>query len=373
MDRPLSTAEVSRLLGLASGASASWCAPVCAGRRATGGATRSRSRTSSCCARRRRCSSARARCARIRRAVAALARELPEGRSLSGLRIFADGRDVAVRDGRRALAARDRPDPARLRGGRASQRWSSGISRGAAQGAPRRDPRRAGAREPSSAGSGSRTTTRRPRRDAYRRALELDPDAGRRVREPRPARATRAATRARPRGSTTSRSSAAPTTRCSTSTSPSRSRTAAAPRPRSRTTSARSRSIPSSPTRTTTWRASASRRVAAPTRSVTTRLQAPRRVHVERRRRRLRTTCAGELHYASQGLSAIRPGGLAGLAAFPRDASPAPPPSPSSARNGRMCSASASAANPTARGLQWESSRRRSCRAGSAGTRSSRR
>ncbi len=37
--------------------------------------------------------------ARVRRALAALAAALPDGSSLSGLRIFADGRDVTVRDG----------------------------------------------------------------------------------------------------------------------------------------------------------------------------------------------------------------------------------------------------------------------------------
>jgi tetratricopeptide (TPR) repeat protein len=37
--------------------------------------------------------------ARVRRALARLAAELPEGRSLSGLRVFADGREVAVREG----------------------------------------------------------------------------------------------------------------------------------------------------------------------------------------------------------------------------------------------------------------------------------
>jgi tetratricopeptide (TPR) repeat protein len=37
--------------------------------------------------------------ARVRRALARLARELPEDRPVSGLRIFADGRNVAVRDG----------------------------------------------------------------------------------------------------------------------------------------------------------------------------------------------------------------------------------------------------------------------------------
>jgi tetratricopeptide (TPR) repeat protein len=40
--------------------------------------------------------------ARLRQAIAALAAELPEDRPLSGLRIFADGREVAVRDGRAA-------------------------------------------------------------------------------------------------------------------------------------------------------------------------------------------------------------------------------------------------------------------------------
>ena len=35
---------------------------------------------------------------RVRRALAALAQQLPMGRSLSGLRIYADGREVAVRD-----------------------------------------------------------------------------------------------------------------------------------------------------------------------------------------------------------------------------------------------------------------------------------
>src|SRR3989304_1775421 len=38
------------------------------------------------------------RAARGRRALAALARELPEGRPLSGTRIYADGRRVAVAD-----------------------------------------------------------------------------------------------------------------------------------------------------------------------------------------------------------------------------------------------------------------------------------
>lgn len=40
--------------------------------------------------------------ARVKRALEALARELPAGRSVAGLRIFADGRRVAVRNGKRA-------------------------------------------------------------------------------------------------------------------------------------------------------------------------------------------------------------------------------------------------------------------------------
>jgi len=46
--------------------------------------------------------SARVPAVRIRRALAALARELPPGRSLSGLRIYADGRRVAISDGESA-------------------------------------------------------------------------------------------------------------------------------------------------------------------------------------------------------------------------------------------------------------------------------
>jgi tetratricopeptide (TPR) repeat protein len=97
MDRPLSTAEVTRLLGLDERRLREWarsglCRPARQGRRyafsfqdlvvlrAAKGLL-----------------DAHVPAARIRRAIAALARELPEGSSLSGLRIFADGRDVAVR------------------------------------------------------------------------------------------------------------------------------------------------------------------------------------------------------------------------------------------------------------------------------------
>src|SRR5688572_32811272 len=96
MDRLLSTAEVTRLLGIDERRVREWarsglCRPARRGRRyafsfqdlvvlrAAKGLVEAHVPPS-----------------RIRRAVAALARELPEGASLSGLRIFADGRDVAV-------------------------------------------------------------------------------------------------------------------------------------------------------------------------------------------------------------------------------------------------------------------------------------
>jgi tetratricopeptide (TPR) repeat protein len=96
MDRPLSTAEVSRLLGLDERRIREWvrsglCQPVRHGRRYAFSfqdlvvlrAAKALLEAS-------------VPAARIRRAIKALVRELPEDRPLSGLRIFADGRDVAV-------------------------------------------------------------------------------------------------------------------------------------------------------------------------------------------------------------------------------------------------------------------------------------
>ncbi len=102
MSRNLSTAEVARILGIKEArvrslARAGLCRPVRRGRayafsfqdlvvlRAARGLL-----------------DARVPPARVRRALAALARELPPGRPASGLRIYADGRQVAVRDGRAA-------------------------------------------------------------------------------------------------------------------------------------------------------------------------------------------------------------------------------------------------------------------------------
>jgi tetratricopeptide (TPR) repeat protein len=97
MDRPLSTAEVTRLLGLDERRIREWarsglCRPLHRGRRyaftfqelvvlRAGKALLD----------------AGVPAARIRRAIAALARDLPADGSLAGLRIFADGKDVAVR------------------------------------------------------------------------------------------------------------------------------------------------------------------------------------------------------------------------------------------------------------------------------------
>ena len=97
MERPLSTAEVSHLLGLEERRIREWvrvglCRPARHGRRYAFSfqdlvALRAA----------KALLEASVPAARIRRAIAALVRELPEERPLSGLRIFADGRDVAVR------------------------------------------------------------------------------------------------------------------------------------------------------------------------------------------------------------------------------------------------------------------------------------
>jgi tetratricopeptide (TPR) repeat protein len=115
--------------------------------------------------------------ARVRRALEALARELPAERSLSGLRIFADGRDVAVRDGGAAwqpetgqvvldfqvdeLARRAR----RLRSDSAPSRDQAGAAAPALR-AQREFERALDLEEGDPAGA----------RAAYERALTLDPE-----------------------------------------------------------------------------------------------------------------------------------------------------------------------------------------------------
>jgi tetratricopeptide (TPR) repeat protein len=99
MERPLSTAEVSKLLGLEERRIREWarvglCRPARHGRRYAFSfqdlvALRAA----------KALLEAKVPAARVRRAIAALVRELPADRPLSGLRIFADGRAVAVRHG----------------------------------------------------------------------------------------------------------------------------------------------------------------------------------------------------------------------------------------------------------------------------------
>jgi tetratricopeptide (TPR) repeat protein len=99
LSRNLSTAEVSRILGLAAPriraiVRAGFCRPARSGRRyAFSFQDLVVLRTA------RELLDARVPEARVRRALAALARELPPERPLSGLRIYADGREVAVCDG----------------------------------------------------------------------------------------------------------------------------------------------------------------------------------------------------------------------------------------------------------------------------------
>jgi|SRR5262245_3886422 len=96
MDRPLSTAEVTRLLGLDERRVREWARSVL--RRPLRRGHRHAFSFQDLVVLRaaKALLDAGVPAARIRRAVAALTRELPAERSLSGLRIFADGRDVAV-------------------------------------------------------------------------------------------------------------------------------------------------------------------------------------------------------------------------------------------------------------------------------------
>jgi tetratricopeptide (TPR) repeat protein len=113
--------------------------------------------------------------ARVRRALALLAEQLPEGRSLSGLRIFADGRDVAVRDGSSAWL------PA---SGQTVLDFAVDDLARRVEGLGRAPPDAAGPRA-ASAGERARAAFERAldlededpeaARDAYREALALDP------------------------------------------------------------------------------------------------------------------------------------------------------------------------------------------------------
>lgn len=173
MDRPLSTAEVTRLLGLDERRVREWvrsglCRPARRGRRyAFSFQDLVVLRAAKALV------DAHVPPSRIRRAVAALARELPEGASLSGLRIFADGRDVAVG------AAGTRWQPAT--GQTLFEFDVDGLAElidrnlGRAERGAGADPK-AAAREAFERGLGLEDRDAPAAADAYRRALELDPE-----------------------------------------------------------------------------------------------------------------------------------------------------------------------------------------------------
>ena len=221
MDRPLSTAEVARLLGLDERrvrelVRSGLCRPARHGRRyAFSFQDLVVLRAAKALL------DAHVPAARIRRALAALARELPEGCSLSGLRIFADGRDVAVRDG----GPRWQPATGQTLLEFEVDGLAELVERSSA--ARARAPlkaRRAQARRLRERRSGSRIATPWLRRRLSARA-RARPGARRRLREPRPA-LPRERRRPRGRAALSPRArAAAPTTRCCTSISRSRSRT----------------------------------------------------------------------------------------------------------------------------------------------------
>lgn len=173
MDRPLSTAEVSQLLGLDERRIREWvrlglCRPARHGRRYVFSfqdlvALRAA----------KALLEASVPAARIRRAIAALVRELPEDRPLSGLRIFADGRDVAVRhEGARWQPATGQTlldfEVDRL-AELVEQARKSPAPAGESEGATR-------AREAFEAALGLEDRDAAAAAAAYRRALALDPD-----------------------------------------------------------------------------------------------------------------------------------------------------------------------------------------------------
>jgi tetratricopeptide (TPR) repeat protein len=112
--------------------------------------------------------------ARVRRALAALAAELPPERPLSGLRIFADGREVAVRDGRAAW----QPATGQIVLDFAVDdlaRQVADVTRGAKAPVPAPD-RRAEARAAFERALDLEDADPEAARDAYRSALALDPE-----------------------------------------------------------------------------------------------------------------------------------------------------------------------------------------------------
>jgi len=170
MDRPLSTAEVTRLLGLDERRVREWarsglCHPA---RRGRGYAFSFQDLVVLRAA--KALLDAHVPAARIRRAIAALSRELPEGSSLSGLRIFADGRDVAVR----AAGSRWQPATGQTLFEFDVDGLAALVERNLGRAAAPSEPG-ARARQAFEEGLGLEDRDAAAAANAYRRALELDP------------------------------------------------------------------------------------------------------------------------------------------------------------------------------------------------------
>ncbi len=112
--------------------------------------------------------------ARVRRALSALIHELPENRPISGLRIYADGRDVAVRDGAAAWLPESGQTVLNFDVDELAERVEE-LGSGAAQ---ERRPVDAAARAQQEFQRALDTQDADPVEAcaAYRRALELDPE-----------------------------------------------------------------------------------------------------------------------------------------------------------------------------------------------------
>lgn len=111
--------------------------------------------------------------ARVQRALAALVRDLPDERSLSGVRIYADGRDVAVRQAGRAWQPETGQVLLSFDVDALAQLVDDAV---AARGQDVGDERSAVSRAAFEAGVELEDTAPAEAAAAYRRAVELDPD-----------------------------------------------------------------------------------------------------------------------------------------------------------------------------------------------------
>jgi tetratricopeptide (TPR) repeat protein len=111
--------------------------------------------------------------ARVRRALAALAAQLPEDRPLSGLRIFADGRELAVRDGSAAWQPATGQIVLDFAVDELARRVDD-LAKAQPSPSAARDDAAARAREEFERALGLEDSDPEAARDAYRRALALD-------------------------------------------------------------------------------------------------------------------------------------------------------------------------------------------------------